>query len=351
MSAAKKSARRTNAHNAASNRSNPSQCDILAIGLNATDTLIRVPGFPAFDSKTKILASALLPGGQAATAAVACQRWGLRSRYVGKIGDDSAGRLQRAEFAREGVEAHLVEVPNCPSQSAFIIVDECTGERTILWQRDERLDLQPEELPREWIRGARLVHVDGHPCAPAAAAARWAREAGAVVTADLDNLYPGIEALLEGVDFMIGSREFPERLLGIPDLLESLPEITRRFGCRVAGATLGREGVLAWDGTQFHYCPAFRVDTVDTTGAGDLFHAGFAYALLCGDTLPEILEFSCAAAGLNCTAPGARGGIRPVKEIEKLRHEGVRHEPRYADEELRHATARAANTRHTSSKK
>jgi sulfofructose kinase len=351
MSAAKKSERRTNAHSAASNRTDASQCEILAIGLNATDTLIRVPRFPAFDSKTKILSSALLPGGQAATAAVACQRWGLVSRYVGKIGDDAAGRLQREEFRREGVEAHLIEVPNCASQLAFIIVDECTGERTILWQRDDRLDLQAEELPREWIRGARLVHVDGHPCAPAAVAARWAREASAVVTADLDNLYPGIEALLEGVDFMISSRDFPERLLGIPDLLESLPEITRRFGCRVAGATLGRDGVLAWDGTQFHYCPAFRVDTVDTTGAGDVFHAGFAYALLRGDILPEILEFSCAAAGLNCTAPGARGGIRSVNEIEKLRHEGVRHERLYAGEELRRATARAASTRHTSSKK
>src|SRR5580704_16818534 len=201
MSAAKKSVRRTNAHNAASNRTDAIQCDFLAIGLNATDTLIRVPRFPAFDSKTKILSSALLPGGQAATAAVACQRWGLRSRYAGKIGDDPAGRLQRAEFAREGVEAHLIEVSNCASQSAFIIVDECTGERTILWQRDDRLDLQPDELPREWIRGARLVHVDGHPCAPAATAARWAREADAMVTADLDNLYPGVEGLLEHVDF------------------------------------------------------------------------------------------------------------------------------------------------------
>ena len=352
MPPARKSVRRTNTHGAAPNRTGANQCDVIAIGLNATDTLIRVPRFPAFDSKTKILSSALLPGGQAATAAVACQRWGLRSGYVGKIGDDAAGRLQREEFAREGVEAHLVEVPNCASQLAFIIVDDCTGERTILWQRDDRLDLQPDELQREWIRGARLVHVDGHPCAPAAAAARWAREAGAVVTADLDNLYPGVEALLEGVDFMFSSRDFPERLLGIPNLLESLPEITHRFGCRVAGATLGRDGVIAWDGTQFRYCAAFRVDTVDTTGAGDVFHAGVAYALLHGRTLPEILEFSCAAAGLNCTVPGARGGIRPVDEIEKLRREGARHKPLYTDEELRRierATAGAA--RHTSSKK
>ena len=358
MSPRKDSVRRNYAHPATAHRTDESasaatnRTDIVAIGLNATDTLIRVPRFPAFDSKTKILSSALLPGGQAATAAVACRRWGLRSRYVGKIGDDAAGRLQREEFAREGIEVHLIEVPNCASQLAFIIVDQSTGERTILWQRDDRLDLRPEELPQEWIRGARLVQVDGHPCAPAAAAARWAREAGAIVTADLDNLYPGIEALLEGIDFMIGSRDFPERLLGVPDLLESLPEITRRFGCRVSGATLGRDGVLAWDGARFHYCPAFCVDTVDTTGAGDVFHAGFAYALLRGDALPAVLEFACAAAGLNCTALGARGGIRPVSDIEKLQREGPRHERLYADEDLHRASARVGtNMRHTSSNK
>ena len=356
MAAPKNKARRNNAHAAARNRTDArsasaDRADIVAIGLNATDTLIRVPQFPAFDSKMKILSSSLLPGGQSATAAVACRRWGLRSRYVGKIGDDAAGRLQRDEFTREGVQAHLIEVPDCTSQLAFIIVDQSTGERTILWQRDDRLDLQPEELPQKWIRDARLVHLDGHPCAPAAAAARWARQAGGVVTADLDNIYPGVEELLEHVDFMIGSRDFPERLLGTPNLLESLPWITGRFGCRVAGATLGRDGVLAWDGERFHYCPAFQVDAADTTGAGDVFHGAFAYALLRGDTLPEILEFSCAAAGLNCTAMGARGGIRPLSEIEKLRCEGHRRERLYAEDELRRASDRAAAAgKHTSSK-
>jgi sugar/nucleoside kinase (ribokinase family) len=356
MPSRQNSAWRTSVHGDDANRvvadrPDRDRADIVSIGLNATDTLIRVPQFPAFDSKTKILSSSLLPGGQAATAAVACRRWGLRSRYVGKIGDDDAGQLQRLELAREGVQAHLIEVPGCASQLAFIIVDQSTGERTILWQRDDRLDLRPEDLPQHWIRNARLVHVDGHPCAAAAAAALWAREACVMVTADLDNLYPGVENLLEHVDFMIGSRDFPERLLGISDLLESLPEITRRFGCRVAGATLGRDGVLAWDRTQFHYCPAFRVDAVDTTGAGDVFHAGFVYALLRGDLLPVILEFSCAAAGLNCTALGARGGIRPVSEIEKLRGEGFRHPRLYSEDELCDASTRAANVKHTSSKK
>src|SRR4029077_2310081 len=156
---------------------------------------------------------------------------------------------------------------------------------------------------------------------------------------------------LEGGASMTASREFPEPLLAIPDLLELLPKSTRKLGGPAAGATLGRDGVLAWDGTQFHYCPAFRVDTVDTTGAGDVFHAGFAYALLRGDALPAILEFSCAAAGLNCTAPGARGGIRPVSEIDKLRREGARRERLYGDEQLRLAASLASGTKHSSSKK
>jgi hypothetical protein len=85
---------------------------------------------------------------------------------------------------------------------------------------------------------------------------------------------------------------------------------------------LGAQGTLAWDGERFHYSPAFRVDAVDTTGAGDLFHAGFAYCLLEGRTLADTLEFSCAAAALNCMAYGARGGIRPISEIEALMRGG-----------------------------
>ena len=126
------------------------------------------------------------------------------------------------------------------------------------------------------------LHVDGHDCAAAAAAARWAREAHIPVTADLDNLYPGVEALLENVDYAISSRDFPGRLCGDKDLFVSLPQISRRFGCKLAAATLGESGVLAWDGARFHYSPAFDVKALDTTGAGDIFHAAFAFALLRG---------------------------------------------------------------------
>lgn len=298
--------------------------DLVGVGLNATDTLIPLHQFPARGSKVEVRSANVLPGGQVATAVIACQTWGLRTRYVGKIGDDSAASLHREEFTRCGVEAHLLPASGCPSQQAFILIDD-TGERTVLWKRDDRLTLRPEELQRDWIVNSRALHVDGHDTAAATTAAEWARDVGIPVVADLDDLYPGFESLLKKVGYLITSRDIPGRITGDSDLRESLPAVRDRFECALAAATLGEEGVLAWDGTQFHYAPAFRIEPRDTTGAGDIFHAGFIYGLLNGWQLPRQLEFACAAAALNCTALGARGGIRSVEEIERLISKAPRH--------------------------
>jgi sulfofructose kinase len=308
--------------------------DVAGVGLNATDTIIRLPHFPAFNSKVEFRSSEVLPGGQVASAMVACSRWGLKTRYVGKIGDDAFGQLQQEGMERVGVESHWIVAANCQSQSSFILVDERNGERTVLWKRDPRLELRPDEICREWVVRSKLLHVDGHDCAGAGAAARWAREAAIPVIADLDNLYPGVEALLENVDYLISSREFPARLTGEQNLVNSLQTLSGRFGCRLTAASLGEDGVLAWDGLKLHYCPAFEVTPVDTTGAGDIFHAGFAYALIQGWDLGRALEFSCAAAGLSCMAPGARGGIAPVHQIEELIGKGRRRTAAYSREQL-----------------
>ncbi len=303
--------------------------DVVGVGLNATDTLIRLPHFPALNSKVEIAGAEISPGGQVASAMVACARWGLRARYIGSVGDDAAADTQRSAFHSAGVEAHLKSVPQCASQQAFILVDHGTGERTILWRRDPRLALHPEDVPRDLITHARALHVDGHDNLAAAQAARWERDAGMPVTADVDNLYPHVEPLLDHTDYLIASEEFPARLTGERDLLRSLPAIAQRHGCRVAGATLGRDGALVWTrDAGFLYCPAYQVEVRDTTGAGDIFHGAFLYGLLADWPLPRTLDFSCAAAGLNCTALGARGGIRPVAEIESLMRSGERREAR-----------------------
>jgi sulfofructose kinase len=315
--------------------------DVVGVGVNATDTLIRLPHFPSFNSKMEVLSVRREAGGQVASAMVACRRWGLTARYVGTVGDDEAGGFQSQQFELAGVDARLIVVPGARSQFAYILLDEPSGERTILWGRDRALTLKPERIERAWIERSRFLHVDGHDPDAATQAARWARAAKIPVMADMDNVYPGVELLLGQTDYLLTTAEFPVRLVGESDPLKALPLLYRRFGCRVTGATLGEEGAIIWDGEQFFHAPGFVVDAVDTTGAGDIFHAGYIYAVLAGWDTARSLEFACAAAALNCTGLGARGGIRPVEEILRLVESGRRHEPAFSPETLARAGATA----------
>ncbi|HWE83825.1 MAG TPA: PfkB family carbohydrate kinase [Terracidiphilus sp.] len=305
--------------------SNVPMVDVVGVGLNATDTLIPLAAFPERGSKIEYKHASVMPGGQAASTMVACSAWGLSARYAGKLGDDDAGRLHRREFARVGVDARLIEVPNAASPQSLILVDG-GGERTVLCRRDERLLLRPGDLDREWIVQARVLHVDGYETAAATQAAQWARAAGVPVIADLDEIYDGVRELLRNVDYLIVSRDFPSRLTSERNLPDALRALREEYGCRLTAATLGQDGVLAWDGAKLVHRAAYRVNVVDTTGAGDIFHAGFIYGLLQGWPLERQLDFACAAAALNCISQGARGGICSVEEVERLMAETPRYE-------------------------
>jgi sulfofructose kinase len=315
--------------------------DVAGVGLNATDTMIRLPHFPSLDSKLEIRSVEIRAGGQVASAIVACRRWGLKVRYSGKVGDDTAGSFQRAEMKREGVTANWVIARGRSSQTAFILVDEISGERTVLWRRDRGISLRAGEVKKRWVAKAKVLLVDGHDTAAASRAAKWANETNTLTVGDFDNLYPGVEGVLYLVDYPIASKEFPGRLTGERNLLKALAMIFREYNCRASGATIGSLGAILWDGTEFHLCRGFRVDAVDTTGAGDVFHGAFAFGLVKGWKMDEILEFSCAAAALNCTEVGARGGIATLRGIKRLRRSGERSEWAFGVEELRRATKAA----------
>jgi sulfofructose kinase len=307
--------------------------DVVGLGLNATDIAIEVPTFPEFNSKVPFTAAHWQAGGQTATALVACQRLGLRAKYVGRVGSDPMGDFQLQSLRPEGIDLSDVKViPECPNQTAYILVDQESGERTVLWHRDPRLIIHPEELRPEMIKQARLLHVDGHDNAAAAQAARWAREEGIPVTVDADNIYPDLDELLEAVDYLVGSSTFATAYTGEADVFRALDIIQQRYRhMKVVGATLGRDGVVALSEGRFAYRPAYVVPCRDTTGAGDVFHGAFAYALLQGWPLERILDFSNAMAGLNCGAVGARGGIARLEEVEQLMAEGRHYPPLWTE--------------------
>ena len=303
--------------------------DVVGVGLNATDTLIPLERFPEPGSKVHYVNRSTQPGGQVATTVVACQTWGLRTRYVGKLGDDDAARLHKDAFRAIGAEARIVTVSGAASLHNVILID-AAGERTVICQRNEQMILQPADLRREWIVNARVLHVDGHDTAAATQAATWACEAGIPVVADLDDTYPGIEDLVANIDYLIVSEDFSCRLTNETNLERALRRMQSRYGCRLSAATLGENGVLAWDGKQLIHSAAYRVPVVDTTGAGDIFRAGFIYGLLRDWPLERQLEFSCAAAAMNCMVQGARGGIQPVAAIENLMVTAARREATYS---------------------
>ena len=293
--------------------------DVVGVGLNATDTLLVVSHFPAYGGKVPFIQEILSPGGQVASALVACARLGLRTKYIGTIGDDERGRIQMESLAGSGIDlAHVQRRQNCANQSAYIIIDQSTGERTVFWNRPECLAITPEEITPDQIACARLLHIDGHDTPAVARAASLAHAHGIPVTVDVDTIYPGFENVLPNVDYLIASSEFPGRWTRIEDPFHALERLQNDYGMKVAAMTLGAHGALARVNGEFVYAPAFVINCIDTTGAGDVFHGAFCYAVLQDMPIDQALDFSNAMAALNCLGLGARGHIGGLEEVQRL---------------------------------
>jgi len=300
---------------------NEREFDAVGFGLNAVDHLIVVPEYPQFDTKTRLTEHKESAGGQTATAMVALQRLGMKTAYAGRFGSDDGGRFGRESLVSEGVNVDCAEtIDGATNQIAFIIIDERSGERTIIWDRDERLSYRADEVPNDLAGRGRVLHIDAHDPPACVAMARAAHNAGAVVTADIDNIYEGLPELLPLIDVLITSSEFPHRLTGISDLRESLTEIKSRYGCAIVGATLGARGAIVYGEGQFIESPAFAVPGVcrDTTGAGDAFHAGFIYGMLRGEDIEACLKLGNAVAALKCRALGGRAALPDEGELKEF---------------------------------
>lgn len=300
--------------------------DVAGLGLNATDTVLRVREIPPPGGKERVAELSRQVGGPITTALVACQRLGLRTRYIGTVGDDSSGRLQLRSLRQEGIDVRYArKVPGASTQYGLIVVDQKTGERTVFWDRDKRLALSAREIEREAITSAKALLVDGCDVEACLQAARWARQAGIPVVADLDTAYRKVEKLFPLIDYLFASADFLPAVTGRTDPVLALEFMRREYGVKLSGVTLGRDGALAFDGNRFYYSGGFAVRAVDTTGAGDVFHGAFVYGLLQGWKMERVLDFSCAFAALNCTKLGARGGIASRRAAERLMATGKRH--------------------------
>jgi sulfofructose kinase len=295
--------------------------DAVGFGLNAVDHLVVVPAYPAFDTKVRLREHVQAAGGQTASAMVALQRLGMRTLYSGRFGSDREGQFGLSALEAEGVNVEFAQIiEGARNQIAFIVIDERNGERTIIWDRDERLAYAPSEAPVEIAARGRVLHMDAHDPPACASLARAARQAGTIVSADIDNIYEDLPELLPLIDVLISSKEFPHRMTGIADERASLVELKARYGCAIVGMTLGTRGALLYHDGVFLESPAYAVTDGcrDTTGAGDAFHAGFLYGLLRGREIEESLKLANATASLKCRALGARTSLPTPEELSNF---------------------------------
>jgi sugar/nucleoside kinase (ribokinase family) len=295
--------------------------DVGGFGLNSIDLVTVVAEYPVSNTKQRLQRFSRQPGGQIATALVTCARQGWRSRYIGSFGSDDFGRLSRESLREAGVDLSASRtVEGATNQFAVILVDARSGDRTVLWDRHPDLTWEPSRLPADAITSSRMFIVDCHETAGATEAARLARAAGIPTVVDVEKVRPGISDLLSAIDVIIAASDFPTALTGYGEPGKALAAMASEYQAALVCVTLGDEGSLALCRGREIRTPAFRVDSVDTTGAGDVFRGGFIAACLrdpSGD-VEQALRYANATAALNCRALGARGGIPTPDEVDAL---------------------------------
>jgi sugar/nucleoside kinase (ribokinase family) len=293
--------------------------DVVGIGENSVDLVYRLPG--ALPANGKLAASAyrVSCGGQVTTALVACAAFGLRSAYVGTLGNDDNGHRVRQALTEARVDISHALVRAAPNRHAVILVDERNGDRNVVWHRDPRMALRVEEIPSDMIRSARLVHVDDLDEEASIAAARIAIAHGVPVTSDLDRVTDRTAELVGLSTVAIFSTHVLTALAGEQDAGRALRTLRTTHAGPLC-VTLGTNGAMLLEQDQLHHVPAFAVDAVDTTGAGDVFRAGFIYAMLQGYNLVDAMRFAAAAAAVCCTREGAMTSVPTLADVQRLLH-------------------------------
>jgi sugar/nucleoside kinase (ribokinase family) len=280
---------------------------VLVIGNNTLDQVFTTSQGLCRDGKVAATSLRHFAGGQAANVAHALAGLGLSVRYLGAFGDDGAGALVRASLESVGIDLGGCDtVRGCPTHTAAIVVDLHSRERSIVMYKDDRLRLSPGAVDPRHLDGVDLVYVDNHEPEAALAAALLARERGIPVLADLESTDPRGVRVVPHLTSLVAPAAVIRELAGHQEMDAALRGAQRR-GPRTVVATDGARGAAAVHaGLPLHTVPAEPCGVVDTTGAGDAFHAGFAAAALRGLGFHQTLRLATRLAAAKCQEHGPR---------------------------------------------
>ncbi len=297
---------------------------ILVVGYSAFDVIVPVRTFPAPDEKCEVPGMVISGGGPGATAALALARLGAFAKLLTPLTDDIPGQLQRSELVDGGVDISLCPVlEGQASPKAVILVEKEPARRTVFWSRGDIPHLPAGLATTDLLENVDLLYLDGHEPEVSLPLAGMARDKGIPVVMDAGSVRKGTPELVSLCTDVVGSRGFAADLTGCDNPLEALRALRDMGPPRVA-MTFGSGGVLGLENDQPLPVAAFDVPVTDTTGAGDAFHAGYAFALARNFPFGRCLEWGCAVAGLKCRDWGGRRGLPDHAEVLALMASGSR---------------------------
>ena len=302
--------------------------DILGIGAVAVDDLLYVDHYPLSGSKLPVRAKHREGGGLTATALVAASRLGASTAYSGVLGEDELSRFSIQELEREKVDCTpILRRPEARPYHSIVIVDQATGERTILYSMEGVAERRPEEISDALIARCRLLFVDHLTASAGLHAIALAHAHSIPVVADIEQeTRPYALEIMRQVDHLIIGIALAERVTGEsrPErMVQALPG-AQRACCAV---TAGERGCWYSErGSPVQHVPAFRVQVVDTTGCGDVFHGAYAACVARGESVAMAIRVASAAAGLKAAQPGGRRGIPDRATVDQFlsqKHGGI----------------------------
>lgn len=287
---------------------------VIGLGQCCLDILGQAHHYPELDEKAELHSLIVQGGGPVATALVTLARLGVPVAIIAAVGDDEFGQQIREGLLSEEVDcSYLSQVHGTSSQVAFITVDG-EGHRNIFWHRGTACPEAPESLPALLSSSVRILHLDGLHLESSITAAEVARRQGVTTVLDAGTFRQGIENLLPLIDHLVVSEKFARE---ISDDNETALTHLSGYGAEAVTITLGKSGSLSLSAAgQVFQQPAFAVETVDTTGCGDVFHGGYIYGLLQNWPLRKTIRFAAACAALKTRALGGRTAIPTLSEVE-----------------------------------
>jgi sulfofructose kinase len=291
---------------------------IFGLGQCALDYIGIIAAYPPPDVKCEFTNMVVQGGGPVATALIALSRWRLPCYFAGVVGDDVFGATIAEALREEGIDTGgLVVREGSSSQFAFIVSEPDMGRRTIFWQRPTGMSLQPDDLDMEVLRRSRALHTDGLFMEAALFACRTAKEAGIPVVVDAGTLREGMLDIVPLSDCFIASETFSQAMA--ENHLETC-RILSGLGSRFVGVTLGEKGYIVLVDGRIIQKPAYPAKAIDTTGCGDVFHAGVTYGIVHGWDAEKCLDLAAWAAALVSTQMGGRTGIPTYRELKERRY-------------------------------